>query len=953
MCRSLPVYAASLLLLLCGVTAQADDAFYRLALGDLELTEGELPTNLERPDWNQHQRAQMMRPRVVIDGEGEAYVEGNFSTWNVAQWPTEARVLIHTPQARDVTGRLTFPKQDFSGMVLLKFRVEADQADDDAKEAFHQAKSAHFNRLLQRDLPGSAWFRHQQREATKALGRKPDDVTQPMTGRPVRRGPRNLAATYALFSGGRAISENLQLDRALPPLGEETDMVEVDSIRGITVEEIDWQPLIKGKRPKSDPLAAMIPADQHAVFFPSFASAIRLADEVRKQGGLVTQLAQPRTEDQRIQTRYERQLALPLSTLSRLLGPKLVTSVALTGSDPYFATGTDVAVVLKSPSPNTLKKMLAAQVMLLTAGNGDLTTEQGEIAGLEYRVARTPDRRVCSYLAANDEVVIITNSPYQLERLGQCMAGKTKPIASLPEYKFFRDRYPLGDASETALIFLSDATIRRWCGPRWRIGASRRVRAAAVMAEVQAGQMDALAAGAEPGAIYTDLPTTLTGKLRLTPDGVISEQAGGLAFLTPIAEMDIEKVTEAEKQAYEQWRDGYQRNWSWAFDPIALRVGTNAETLSADLTVMPLIARSEYRQWIEVSRGAKIGPDAGDRHSTLAHVILAINTESTRFKQMGGLIESMARGVSLGWIGETVEFYADPAPFWKELAEMPPDEFEDFFQENFDRVPIGVRIGVESPLKLTMFLTALRAFIEQTAPGMTTWETREHAEQPYVRMGASEKARREMGERGPEDPALYYAAGGDALVLSLSEDLIKRSLERRAQRMSDDEQTDEETSDEKPSDEGQSRSPTMPSQPWLGESFCLNVDRHGVMLAIGAGSPALQAEMQSRAWGNLYILNEWRRRFPESDPLALHQRVWNTQLTCPGGGDYVWNEKWRTYQSSLYGHPGEPKQGPIAPAELEQFRRGRFGLTFEEQGLRARVELDRDQDSGPAAETSH
>jgi Nif-specific regulatory protein len=62
----------------------------------------------------------------------------------------------------------------------------------------------------------------------------------------------------------------------------------------------------------------------------------------------------------------------------------------------------------------------------------------------------------------------------------------------LPEYRFFRNQYRLGDPNETALAFLSDATIRRWCGPQWRIADSRRTRARAVLAELQASQLDAL-----------------------------------------------------------------------------------------------------------------------------------------------------------------------------------------------------------------------------------------------------------------------------------------------------------------------------------------------------------------------------------------------------------------------------------------------------------------------------
>jgi hypothetical protein len=47
-------------------------------------------------------------------------------------------------------------------------------------------------------------------------------------------------------------------------------------------------------------------------------------------------------------------------------------------------------------------------------------------------------------------------------------------------------------------------------------------------------------------------------------------------------------------------------------------------------------------------------------------------------------------------------------------------------------------------------------------------------------------------------------------------------------------------------------------------------------------------------------------------------------------------------ESTVYGHPGQPKSGPKATAAIEQFQTANFGLTFEDHGLRARVELNRD-----------
>jgi hypothetical protein len=109
----------------------------------------------------------------------------------------------------------------------------------------------------------------------------------------------------------------------------------------------------------------------------------------------------------------------------------------------------------------------------------------------------------------------------------------------------------------------------------------------------------------------------------------------------------------------------------------------------------------------------------------------------------------------------------------------------------------------------------------------------------------------------------------------------------------------------------------------------------------GAWQDDYQAWMQTRAWDNLPILNEWKRRFPDRDPLVLHQEYWHAQIVCPGGGEYVWSDEWQTYESTVYGHPGQPKFGPVIPPALGMFQTADFGLTFESDGLRARILLQR------------
>ncbi|MGD0899658.1 MAG: hypothetical protein ABR915_17645, partial [Thermoguttaceae bacterium] len=481
--------------------ALGGDAYYNIPLQELKLIEGSLPKR-ENQDWRAWAKLQRMRPYAVMDGPAEVYVIGagrpddSFFGGPFVGSPPAApraepgpgvRILIRAEAGKDLAGRLFVANSDLSGMAALRFTVPTSAAKPEAKAAFSTGKEWHYERMLQRGVPGSAWFRHQVRLARAELNLAPNNAP---TTTPVPFGGGNdLSRTYELFTGGRAMSENLQLDRALIPRGPNEMPVLIESLEGITIQEIDWKPLLKDAKPALDPLAAKIPADQHAVFFPSFQAALVMADETSQHDTPVLRWAQPRSEDAGVVRRYERQLGLSMSTVARLLGPTLVKSVALTGSDPYFPTGTDVALLFESPHPDLLEKLLLTRIALAAASTPEAKPARGEVGGLHYQGFVAPDRSVSTYVARLDGAVVVSNSTYQLGFLAAVQQGRSKPISTLPEYQFFRNRYKLGDADETAFVFLSDPTIRRWCGPRWRIADSRRTRAAAVLAELQASQV--------------------------------------------------------------------------------------------------------------------------------------------------------------------------------------------------------------------------------------------------------------------------------------------------------------------------------------------------------------------------------------------------------------------------------------------------------------------------------
>ena len=89
------------------------------------------------------------------------------------------------------------------------------------------------------------------------------------------------------------------------------------------------------------------------------------------------------------------------------------------------------------------------------------------------------------------------------------------------------------------------------------------------------------------------------------------------------------------------------------------------------------------------------------------------------------------------------------------------------------------------------------------------------------------------------------------------------------------------------------------------------------------------------------ILNEWHALYPDLDPVAVHAMIWKTRLVCPGGGKYVWDDATQSMQSTVFGSPLNPLKGGELPELLQSIRALESGLTFEDDGLRARFLLHR------------
>ena len=187
--------------------------------------------------------------------------------------------------------------------------------------------------------------------------------------------------------------------------------------------------------------------------------------------------------------------------------------------------------------------------------------------------------------------------------------------------------------------------------------------------------MDSLVRGnVETMAVTSELNQIDAGNLRLTSSGIQSDIYGSLEFQTPISEMDVEEVSKAEAEGYRRWREGYQSRWRNFFDPIGIQVSLEEGVFASDVSVMPLIAGSDYGDLIELSRGVLIGEESGDPHKeAIGHFVLSLNHESNLLRELNSMAGSFAPGLQVNifnWIGDSVSIYADADPFWIECIEV-------------------------------------------------------------------------------------------------------------------------------------------------------------------------------------------------------------------------------------------------------------------------------------------
>lgn len=622
-----------------------------------------------------------------------------------------------------------------------------------------------------------------------------------LRNRPART---DLTALMDTTTGVLSMQEALQHDRGLR-LPREAQA------RTVPVEQCAPPPLaahpfsaMQAALPNPDggtpePLAAATPAEFWYARVDDIRLLLRLLDEADTWITPVVQVLQQNPEDRGLSARYQRQLGLRRSELTRLFGHTVVGEVAVVGSDPYLREGSDVTLIFALRRPEVFEAELGRQLERWRAEVPGIEVSTLTLAGVEVQRAQDPAGLVRQHRARVGEWAFVSNSPGALARVLAAAQGQAPRLADEPDLKYMLARDP---GTHQAFAFLGDKFIAAVIGPQQKILAARRQEA---LAELLVPGYASLLYGWLFGHAPKDTEELVASgllaadELRHADDGSAIAFAPGLgprsrwgtpAALTPLVDLPpVTTVSEAERRAYDAFAASYQNYWKQFIDPVAIRLdvrdGPDGAVADVDVRVLPLIAATDYSEIegvVGMSR-VKVAPQGRGLSA-----VWAVGAESELRRDLDRTVRTLTgKGdIGLGWLGDWVMVGLDDGAGLVELmakfddqAQLPPprpsgSELEDLdLWQRVGKFPLYAVAEVKNPTMLVATLAAIKTTVESVAPGMVQWgEIARHRELPIVRVGVSPAApllpRREIADAF----AIHYVQTASAIVIGLDRESL-------------------------------------------------------------------------------------------------------------------------------------------------------------------------------------
>ncbi len=628
----------------------------------------------------------------------------------------------------------------------------------------------------------------------------------PVAVRPQSTG--ELAGLMETSTGALAVQEALQADRPLfLGAAREKPTLPIASLTRPKLAVHPWDRMSKslGVAPPKEPLAEATPAEFWFVRAASYDALTMLLDQADTWGTPASHALDRDPLDHALSARYEAELGIERGPLSRVLGSKVVSELAITGSDPYVREGTDITIIFRVKDRALFGAALGAAVQNHARTHGAVTTSQVSLGGVNVAVARSQDGTVRQHRASLGDLEIVSNSAAGLTRVLLAAQGKHARLSDEPDFQYMlaRDKATPSDV----LAYMGDRFVAEVTGPAQKIGEARRQLA---LGELLTPGFASLLYGYLYGKSPTSVDDMVAAKIfarselmhaagepiSWKPGETARSRFGTPAELLPLIDVGaVDTVTESEKQSYERFARGYENDWGTYIDPIALRIAAKKVSdhteLSVDLRELPLIDGSGYNS---------IQREAGDTRfdaaplASGARVILALGEDSRLRRELSASKSLFGRrDVQFDWVGDFGSIgVLDRAALaqciltlgkYMHVSQMPEGKAKRLRDADYiaalAKLPIYAEIGVKNPVGATLALAALRSIAEDSAPGLVRFgQAKAYRDVQIVRISVdSEKAKSEF--KADVDVNVYYALTKGALVIALSEMAIHSIIDAR------------------------------------------------------------------------------------------------------------------------------------------------------------------------------
>lgn len=493
------------------------------------------------------------------------------------------------------------------------------------------------------DSPYSSYYQYCLLQSVKKYSVPEDDLPPRLRRAAVERRRPDL---YSIATGGLAIQESLQLDAMTRREQIPDDRgIALDALKGPDIKSHPFDKMLAGRTPKLDPVAALVPFDAYYAHFTSISKEIATSDLLSEWGASLVRFVSLSARDADVAAKYQEQLCIGVSALTRLFGDLVIGEIAATGNDPFLIEGTDLTVLIQVKNRAVFDKQMKAYLDAALAAHPDAKTETTDYQGVPILSVTTPDRAVSSHSAYLGDTKVYSNSLDALKRVIDTQAKRRPSMADNLDFQYMRTVFPAAPEAEDGFIYLSDAFIRKLVGPRWKVEAQRRIICqnhlrmianAATMSRTELRKKPTLAALAKEGY----LPDPL---LKCPDGGTYSLDDSGRAFCsvhnclrtcTPVDGVALDRVSKAEADDYKRFVENYNSYWRQYFDPIGIRFKVG-DRIELETCILPLIENSAYNQVRELVGGKPVALRARaltDR--TILSVAAKLDLTDPHYKKM-------------------------------------------------------------------------------------------------------------------------------------------------------------------------------------------------------------------------------------------------------------------------------------------------------------------------------